>query len=195
MSTAEDRRFRTLAGGLLAAAFGVSAYFRSRAAAADGEPGSPAFTTIRFVSTLGVFGLLTARLLAPDRIRWAWIQLPAPFRWFGAGLSAVALPLFYWTFRTLDRNVTGTASVREDATLVTSGPYRYVRHPLYTVAALFWTGLMLLLGLWVLLPVGLVVGTYISRRTPVEEANLRERFGETYDEYAADTGRYLPSRG
>ncbi len=69
--------------------------------------------------------------------------------------------------------------------LITSGPFRLVRHPLYTgVGLLVLPGLGLLLGTWL----GLVIGAslYVAARifAPEEERGLAERFGTAWDDYA-----------
>lgn len=79
-----------------------------------------------------------------------------------------------------------------DHTLVTAGPYHFVRHPIYSAVLALWLGAALgtlnwlLLALWPLM-VGAVLG---QART--EEEVLRAKFGEAYDGYAGRTGRLVP---
>ena len=134
-------------------------------------------------------------LVYPAALARFSLPLPLPLRWLGAGLMAAAVPLVYWVFSSLGRNVTPTVMTRREHTLVTHGPYRRVRHPLYSSAYLFLAGLVLLSGnLWL---AGVVVLTCIPLllRTPLEEAALIERFGDEYRAYLRRTGRYLPRLG
>ncbi|MGW8251833.1 MAG: methyltransferase family protein, partial [Anaerolineales bacterium] len=78
---------------------------------------------------------------------------------------------------------------------VTYGPYRWVRHPLYTVGFMMFIGLSLLAANW-FIALMLVLGFVpLAMRTPIEEAHLVERFGDEYRRYMRRTGRYLPRFG
>ena len=77
--------------------------------------------------------------------------------------------------------------------LVTSGLYSVVRHPLYSSSILFiLPGVALLLRSWLLLPMPVVA--YIAARVfiPAEEAQLRRRFGEAFEDYQRRTNPFLP---
>ena len=71
-------------------------------------------------------------MIDPTLMAWASVPLPLWLRWSGFILIAVWGVLFVWTFQTLGKNLTDTVVTRKEHTLVTSGPYRYVRHPFYT---------------------------------------------------------------
>ena len=75
--------------------------------------------------------------------RWmAWSSMPLPFwsRWIGVALLLAGCALLVWTFRSLGKNLTDTVVTREKHTLVVHGPYRWIRHPLYSSAALLTAG-------------------------------------------------------
>jgi protein-S-isoprenylcysteine O-methyltransferase Ste14 len=76
--------------------------------------------------------------------------------------------------------------------LVTSGPYRWVRHPFYTVTFGGIIALSLLTANWFLGLMTLLMLSVIIKRTDTEEAKLIERFGEAYRQYMQRTGRFLP---
>jgi protein-S-isoprenylcysteine O-methyltransferase Ste14 len=144
-----------------------------------------------------IFGLLLwlsalAYLINPSWMAWSSLPLPNWVRWMGAGILLVCVPLVYWVFSSLGRNVTSTVVTRQEHTLVTHGPYRWVRHPLYTVGFLMFAGLCLLAANW-FVALMLILGFIpLSMRTPIEEARLIERFGDEYRSYMQRTGRYLP---
>ncbi len=123
---------------------------------------------------------------------WAHLPLPTWLRWTGGVLMVICLPLVYWLFSSLGKNITGTVAIRKEHTLVTHGPYRWVRHPLYSVAFLLFTGFSFLAANW-FIPLT-VLGTMfiLTQRTPIEEAKLIERFGDEYRQYMLETGRYFP---
>ncbi len=81
---------------------------------------------------------------------WFTLSLPIWLRWVGVALGVVTFPLFYWIFKSLGPNITRTVAVRSRHSLVTEGPYGWVRHPLYSSAAVSWLGFSLLSQRWFL---------------------------------------------
>jgi protein-S-isoprenylcysteine O-methyltransferase Ste14 len=97
-------------------------------------------------------------------------------------------------FRHLGLNVTSTASPRAAATLVETGPYRYIRHPMYSAALLLVVAATLLTAHAVVAVGGLAMFALLAARSRLEEQRLVERFGSAYVAYQARTGRFLPRR-
>lgn len=150
--------------------------------------------SLRLVGLLGWFGLL-AYLLNPAWMVWAALSLPVWLRWIGVGFLAGAGALLIWTLRSLGRNLTDTVVTRQNHTLIITGPYRWIRHPLYTSAALMIPASTLITANWFFLATGLVVVLLLAIRTRKEEANLIARFGDEYRKYLRRTGRFLPRLG
>jgi protein-S-isoprenylcysteine O-methyltransferase Ste14 len=100
-----------------------------------------AITAVAFFGWLG--------LMALDAVRFRWSQVPAWLQVLGALLLLTSFWLFYLTFR---ENTFLSPAVRIQTeraqTVVSTGPYLYVRHPLYSGFALFAIGTALLLGSW-----------------------------------------------
>ena len=104
------------------------------------------------------------------------------------------MPSVYWVLTTLGSNVSETVLTKERHELVTSGPYRWVRHPLYTTGIALFLGIGLMaanafLLLWSFVALAGVLLVVIPR----EETALVERFGEEYRSYRARTGALLPA--
>jgi protein-S-isoprenylcysteine O-methyltransferase Ste14 len=102
--------------------------------------------------------------------------------------------LFFTARRALGRHMTPAIQVREDQPLVQEGPYRYVRHPLYTAIVTSTGGLSLLYLSPVLALVAVVLAGVATYRAQLEEEllGLPEAFGTAYAAYVARTGRFLP---
>ena len=82
-------------------------------------------------------GIITITyLLAPRVIEWAAMPLPAWIRWGGVISGMFCSLLMYWTLSSLGKNLTDTVVTRNNAVLITNGPYKWVRHPFYVTAAL-----------------------------------------------------------
>jgi protein-S-isoprenylcysteine O-methyltransferase Ste14 len=147
--------------------------------------------------TLRLFGVVTwlgliAYLVQPGWMAWASVMLPGWLRWIGVGLGWLALILLVWTLRSLGPNLTDTVVTRKKHTLVTSGPYRWVRHPFYCSAALLVLGSSLAAANWFLLLTGSLVFLLLVIRTRREEQHLLARFGDEYRQYRDSTGRFWP---
>ena len=126
---------------------------------------------------------------------WASLPFPAWLRWTGAAIGAITPLLLLWTLRSLGPNLTDTVVTRQAHTLVTRGPYRWVRHPFYDCMALFTLSLGLMSANWFVLAAGVAVFGLLAARSRTEELKLLERFGEPYRSYRASTGRFLPGIG
>ena len=143
----------------------------------------------------GVWALaFTLWMIEPRWMAWAQVALPSGIRGFGALLIAASIPLYAWVFHHLGLNLTDTVLVRRQAALVRTGPYRWVRHPLYSFGALFIAGWALMTANGLVAVAGLGAAALIVVRTAIEERHLVERFGEAYREYMATTGRFVPRR-
>ena len=145
-----------------------------------------------------IFGIpfmltLVAYMFRPDILSWATLPLPEWLRTVGLVMAAVSLPLFWWVHSSLGSNFSGTLHVREEHTLVTHGPYRWVRHPMYTGFYLFMVGILLLTTNWFIGGVFLVgLTVVVVNRLNNEEMVMVEKFGDRYREYMKHTGRFLP---
>ena len=126
------------------------------------------------------------------RMAWASMLIPVWLRWVGVALTVCAGLLMFWAFHNLGKNLTDTVVTRRDHTFVTSGPYRYVRHPFYVSFALGIVGGGLAMANWFILLAGCIPFGFMVARTRIEEAKLVERFGAEYQEYMQRVGRFLP---
>ena len=136
---------------------------------------------------------LAAYLINPAWMAWSSVALPTWLRWIGAFLGLFAVPpLLFWTFHSLGKNLTDTVVTRREHTLVTHGPYRWVRHPFYDVVFLWGLSLSLLTANWLLALLGFSAFAMMVIRTRIEEEKLIERFGDEYRTYMERTGRFFP---
>jgi protein-S-isoprenylcysteine O-methyltransferase Ste14 len=147
--------------------------------------------TLRPLALVFMVGLM-AFLVEPSSMTWASLHLPNWARWCGVVLGAAAGTLIIWTFRSLGHNLTDTVVTRRNATLITHGPYRWVRHPFYLAFAIAVVANTLVTANAFLALVGTAAFLAIATRTSIEEQKLIERFGEDYREYMRRTGRFLP---
>ena len=151
--------------------------------------------TLPLLASINVLGTGAGLVyvFAPQRMKWATLPVPVWSRWVGVGLGVASLPLFAWTHHALGKNWSLALVTKEEHTLVSSGPYRWVRHPMYTVIFLQGLAFFLLSANWVIGISGLVTSTLCVARVRDEEGLMVEEFGDQYRAYMERTGRFLPS--
>ena len=195
----DDQTFRiVLAVGILIV-LPIGIYHRLRSQA-SGEKLDRRQEGLFILLTLRPLGLVTmagliAFIVNPATMAWSSMPLPAWARWVGVGIGVAAGVLLTWTFRNLGENLTDTVVTRNKHTLITTGPYAWVRHPFYTAAALAMVANALVAANWFILATGVAVFVLLVIRLRTEEANLIARFGDAYRAYAARTGRFVPRLG
>jgi len=111
----------------------------------------------------------------------------------GVALCLLAIPVGVGARHLLGRNYSPEPEILPEQTLTTAGPYRYIRHPLYT-ACLTWGGGLALLARswWGLAIVALILLPPILWRMREEESLLLETFGDAYRDYMARSWRLIP---
>lgn len=141
--------------------------------------------------------LLGAVLIAVPNFLGGWLEgffRPATLAMFWTALALVAAGLGFavaarvW----LAGNWSGTITVKAGHELIRSGPYAYVRHPIYSGLLLALLGTTLAVGQWrALLGFALIVAG-IVRKLTIEERFMTEEFGETYADYRRHVRMLLP---
>jgi protein-S-isoprenylcysteine O-methyltransferase Ste14 len=147
--------------------------------------------TLRPVGLMFALGLI-AFMIDPSWMAWSSVPLPTSVRIAGVAVLVLAGGLSLWTLRTLGPNLTDTVVTRKRHALVTTGPYRWVRHPFYDFVALLTVASALMAANWFLLLTGGLLFALMAVRSKIEEQKLLERFGETYRSYRHRTGRFVP---
>jgi protein-S-isoprenylcysteine O-methyltransferase Ste14 len=138
-----------------------------------------------FIAIALAFILFWLILMPLDAVRFHWSRMPVELKTPGALMVLISL---YISFLTMRENPYSSAVVRVQKeraqTLISTGPYRYVRHPMYSAACLFFLGTALLLGSWYGVLCTPVFIALFAVRAVLEERLLREEL-EGYDAYMA----------
>jgi len=148
-----------------------------------------------------VFLALLVEAIVPDWVYGGALTVPVPFASVLQGLGIVVWlaggGLALWSERNLGRFTRPEIEVLADHRLVTDGPYRWIRHPLYTAFLMMSAGVALLLLNALLIVVFSVACGIAQRRAVLEEELLgsEKGFGDVYRSYTERTGRFLPRRG
>lgn len=122
----------------------------------------------------------------------ALTQLAAWMFWAGAAITAAGLLFTVWARVHLGRNWSGVVTLKQDHELVTSGPYRLVRHPVYTGLLLAFAGTALARDEWRGLIAVVIMLAALWRKLRLEEKWLTQQFGEIYTHYKQRVAALIP---
>jgi protein-S-isoprenylcysteine O-methyltransferase Ste14 len=182
---------------VLVAAIGSSGYYRRRAHKVSGpiaraREGTPMMAG-RALVALPLFLAPLVYIINPRWMDWASIAMPMWLRVSGFILALSTVPAVHWILRSLGANVSETVLTKEQHQLVSHGPYRWVRHPLYTTGLALFVGLALMQASWFgLLAAAVALWGITAVVIPREEDALEARFGAQFRAYRSRTGRLVP---
>ena len=110
----------------------------------------------------------------------------------GLAVEAVGLFLTIWSRRHLGRNWSGEITIKVDHQLIRSGPYRILRHPIYTGLLTMYAGIAVITGERLAI-VGFAMAAFAYwRKIRLEEANLKAAFSAEYESYRRETWALVP---
>ncbi len=144
--------------------------------------------------------LAGAVLLAAPRVGGGWLGVrllarSAAWFWFGTALVAAGLGFAVAARAYLGRNWSGTVTLKQGHELIRGGPYRVVRHPIYTGMLLAFAGTAVARGdVRGLVALALVTASFLFKLR-VEERFMAEQFPQAYPDYKARTPALIPGVG
>jgi protein-S-isoprenylcysteine O-methyltransferase Ste14 len=175
-----------------------AAHFAAEPLLRRGRAKSLATTPFEGGSTLLVTGLGLVSVVSSFAARFALDPgcfVPRPGVVALLGLAMVAgVALRYWSMITLGEFFTRTLAIVPNHSVVSSGPYRVVRHPGYLAQIVGVTSGCALasLNLWLVGPITLLLFAAYAYRIQAEERMLESQLGEAYEAYRSGTWRLIP---
>jgi protein-S-isoprenylcysteine O-methyltransferase Ste14 len=185
--------FRLLIGVFVALGLGLRFYYQSKHRQVVRTAGRhKRRDTLYYYLTLSSYILVLGYVFS-DRLDFAHLDVATGIRWMGMLLGVGALLLFAACHNALGRYWSGILELSDDHALITQGPYRYIRHPMYTslLASSFAVSLVTANWLVALACIGSATLMYLARVRD-EESMMLDRFGESYRQYMDMTGRVFP---
>ena len=192
-----DILFRVIVLIVLVTALLISGTFRKKAREEGGTIKRQEEGWMVLVLRLGIalpfLVVILLNIIFPAAMDWAHFYSPLYLKIIGLVLAVLCLPLLFWVFHSIGKNISETVLTKDSHELVTHGPYAWVRHPLYGGASILIFSISLIFGDWVILGYS-IVGLLAFRLLviPAEEKQLLDAFGEEYVYYQARTGALLP---
>lgn len=149
----------------------------------------------KLAALLSVAGFVATLIyvINPQWVAWAALSLPLWLRWMGPGIALTGFVLLQWAQNTLGKNWSDTPRMMKAQVLITSGPYQFIRHPIYTAFILILGSTFFISANWLigLSWIGMAV-LEIASRIGFEESLMLEYFGDQYRAYMKMTGRLWP---
>lgn len=122
-----------------------------------------------------------------------WGDVSPLIQYGGVAIMVLGMFLRAWAIHVLGRHFSVHVAMQPEHRLITTGPYRWVRHPSYTGTLLTVMGVPLAIGIGPLSPlVGILFVVGHSYRIRIEEAMMAELFGTDYESYCRSTWRLFP---
>ncbi len=143
-----------------------------------------------FLVLLGAWLFFTPRV--PGALRMRLLPDTRSIFWFGVALTWMGIAFAIWARATLGRNWSGMVEVKQAHKLIVAGPYRIVRHPIYSGILLALLGTALGIGelkSFVALPLFFTAWLTKSRH---EEEFMRQQFGNDYAAYQSKVKALIP---
>jgi len=145
--------------------------------------------------TFTAFFLLLSRNLHFGPLSHRFVPAYRVIRETGVVITWIGVGIAIWARRHIGKNWSGLVTLKQDHQLVRTGPYRWVRHPIYTGLLMAALGTALVLGEWrgiVAFAMLIAAHTLKAQR---EEALMVRHFGSVYEDYRRRTGFLVPGIG
>ncbi|MFZ0038720.1 MAG: isoprenylcysteine carboxylmethyltransferase family protein [Candidatus Acidiferrales bacterium] len=173
-------------------ALGVYWVISARQSGATKTPEAHSFRAVRFLILGTTFVLLLSDWLRIGPLAWRFIPDNFAVRAIGIGLTVAGITVTVWARICLGRNWSDKVVIKEDHELIRSGPYAYMRHPIYSGVLLGVAGTALAIGEWRGVVAFCLLLTTYAIKAKKEERVLAGAFGAAFEEHARDTGFLLP---
>ena len=110
----------------------------------------------------------------------------------GVVLTVLGLGFSAYSRRILGRNWSSMVEIKEGHQLIRTGPYQYVRNPMYTGMLTAYIGLVIVLGILAAFAALVILVIAIRVKISAEEELLEEQFGEEYNQYRREVKALIP---
>ncbi|HEY4742475.1 MAG TPA: isoprenylcysteine carboxylmethyltransferase family protein [Candidatus Acidoferrales bacterium] len=173
-------------------ALGLYWVISARQSGATKTPEAHSFRALRFLILGTTFTLLLTDWLRIGPLAWRFVPDTVAVRTIGVIITAVGVSLTVWARICLGRNWSDKVVIKEDHELIRTGPYAFIRHPIYSGVLLGVAGTALAIGEWRGVVAFVLLFTTYAIKARKEERVLAGAFGMAFEEHARRTGFLLP---
>ena len=152
------------------------------------------WAVVRAIRSVALVAFVVLYAIHPSWLGVLSVPLPDLMRWMGVALGVVSLVVYAWSRATLGREWSSQLEMREQHHLVTTGPYAWIRHPIYLALLGFLASIALITANWLFIALLVFSMVDLALRIPKEEQMMIAEFGDEYKAYMQRTGRLFPTR-
>lgn len=152
------------------------------------------WTIVRAIRSVALVASVVLYAIHPSWLGVLSVPLPDLMRWIGVALGVAGLAVYAWSRATLGREWSSQLEMREQHHLVTTGPYAWIRHPIYSALLSFLASIALVSANWLFIALLVFSIVDLTLRIPREEEMMVARFGDEYAAYMQRTGSLFPRR-
>jgi protein-S-isoprenylcysteine O-methyltransferase Ste14 len=147
---------------------------------------------LRIILFVILLAFLILYSIYPPFMNLIHFDFPIWLRWLGTLFAFIGVVFWIYSQAMLDKYWSPQLQVQKEHKIITSGPYRVIRHPIYTAMFIWVIGLALFTAnmAFALLALLTIIGLIL--RVPKEEKMMIEQFGDEYKKYMQITGRFFP---
>jgi protein-S-isoprenylcysteine O-methyltransferase Ste14 len=147
---------------------------------------------LRLILGLLIMAFLIVYAIYPSFMDRIHFNLPAWLRWLGVIITTLGLIFWIYSQRALDRYWSPQLQFQKQHKLVIAGPYRSVRHPIYSAMFVWVVGLAIFTANAGFALLAVLTIYFLNSRVPKEELMMTKQFGEEYERYVQNTGKFFP---
>jgi protein-S-isoprenylcysteine O-methyltransferase Ste14 len=137
-------------------------------------------------------GIVLSEGLSPDLLQWRIIPDGIAPGLLGIIITILGLGFAVWARLHLGRNWSARPGIKVDHKLIRTGPYRFVRNPIYTGILFGYAGTAIVIGeFWAFVLILFVLAVLLGK-IRAEEKFLLEEFGEAYVQYKKEVKGLIP---
>jgi protein-S-isoprenylcysteine O-methyltransferase Ste14 len=139
-----------------------------------------------------IFFIWSYYYLNPSWMQFFLIKIPSVIIWILTVIGFIGIAFLTWVHVCLGKEWSANLKIRDGHTLIKSGPYSKIRHPMYTSLFMVYLSFALVSGDFLIIIVTLFAIISLILRLPKEEEMLITEFGDDYKDYKLNTGKFFP---
>jgi protein-S-isoprenylcysteine O-methyltransferase Ste14 len=152
----------------------------------------PGWAIARAIRSVALVASVVLYAVHPSWLGALSVPFPHVMRWIGVALGIASLAVYAWSRATLGREWSSQLAMRRQRHLVTTGPYAWIRHPIYFALLSFLASIALATANWLFVALFVFSIVDLTLRMPREEEMMVASFGDEYRAYMERTGRLFP---
>lgn len=147
---------------------------------------------LRVILSVLFLPFLVLYSMYPPFMNLIHLDFPVWLRWLGTLFGFIGTAFWIYSQAVLDKYWSPQLQVQKEHKMITTGPYKVIRHPIYAATFIWVIGLALYTANMVFAFIALLAIIWLILRVPKEEKMMIGQFGDEYEQYILNTGKFFP---